>query len=137
VTRVPQLVKCQAISKTRRVDTAALVAHWPIDWSTRPFCDAFVHGGNVPASHGGGALIFVLSVTAAGVWFLLSTGLTEPHSSMRWFVALPLLTGGTVRAAASLRDRFSSIEPSVLQSYRVAPPKRCPHRPSLVDVVLS
>lgn len=75
---------------------AQVVQGWPvkIDWSQRSFCDAFMHGGNVPDNHAGGTVTFLGGIIVAALVLLFTTGLTSKSSISRWIVVLPVLFGG-------------------------------------------
>ena len=64
------------------------------DWSQRPFCDAFMNGGNVPDSHAGGIVTFVGGLVAAALVFVLVTGLSPKAAALRWIVVVPVCFGG-------------------------------------------
>ena len=72
------------------------VQGWPvkIDWSQRPFCDAFMNGGNVPDSHAGGMTTFLGGLITAALVFILVTGLSSKGAALRWIVVVPVCFGG-------------------------------------------
>ena len=79
----------------RNIDTAALVKDWPVDWGSKPFCEAFLYGGNTGERHGGGSPLFFLLLTVTALVGVFSTGQTEPGSLARWSTSLPLLVAIT------------------------------------------
>ena len=96
------LLKARALGSSGHLADAdgaaqAAIAAWPAqrtDWSTRPFCDAFLHGGNVPDAHGGGATLVAISVGVALLVYLLAAAFTPLGSAWRWCILVPLLGGG-------------------------------------------
>ena len=73
-----------------------VVAAWPtkVDWAERPFCEAFIHGGNVPNSHAGGSATFLGGLGGGAVVYLAAACFSPLHSFFRWLVVVPLLFGG-------------------------------------------